>query len=237
MEDVRERQQRPLDDVYPVIFLDALVLKIREGGSVQRRACYLALAVTVEGERDVLGMWLQETEGAKFWMKVLSEFRQRGVSDNLPLLRRRAEALPGGDRGDLPDHDRADLHRPPDPAQPQMLRPRLPRRPRSQPPPRAAERSAGSSGDRRQQAPSQPRTDGGTPHERTHSRIPVILRRLRGTPPQRSPAGCSSHRPPPPRRDGFPNRLHGSPRGLSTVVHGRASSGTMAARGPMNDRA
>ena len=66
MDDVREWQQRPLDDVYPVIFLDALVLKIREGGSVQRRACYLALGVTVEGERDVLGMWFQETEGAKF---------------------------------------------------------------------------------------------------------------------------------------------------------------------------
>ena len=65
MDDVREWQQRPLDDVYPVIFLDALVLKIREGGTVQRRACYLALGVTVEGERDVLGMWFQESEGAR----------------------------------------------------------------------------------------------------------------------------------------------------------------------------
>jgi len=83
MDDVREWQQRPLDDVYPVIFLDALVLKIREGGTVQRRACYLALGVTVEGERDVLGMWFQETEGAKFWMQVLSELKQRGVSDIL----------------------------------------------------------------------------------------------------------------------------------------------------------
>src|SRR5213082_285910 len=76
MEDVRAWQQRPLDDVYPVIFLDALVLKIREGGSVQRRACYLALGVTVEGERDVLGMWFQESEGAKFWMQVLGELKQ-----------------------------------------------------------------------------------------------------------------------------------------------------------------
>jgi putative transposase len=81
IEDVREWQQRPLDDVYPVVFLDALVLKIREGGTVQRRACYLALGVTVEGERDVLGMWFQETEGAKFWMQVLSELKQRGVND------------------------------------------------------------------------------------------------------------------------------------------------------------
>src|SRR4051812_39139282 len=57
--------------------------KIREGGTVQRRACYLALGVTVEGERDVLGMWFQETEGAKFWMQVLSELKQRGLSDIL----------------------------------------------------------------------------------------------------------------------------------------------------------
>jgi putative transposase len=83
MEDVREWQQRPLDDVYPVVFLDALVLKVREGGTVQRRACYLALGVTVEGERDVLGMWFQEAEGAKFWMQVLSELKQRGVADIL----------------------------------------------------------------------------------------------------------------------------------------------------------
>jgi putative transposase len=83
MEDVREWQQRPLDDVYPVVFLDALVLKVREGGTVQRRACYLALGVTVEGERDVLGMWFQESEGAKFWMQILSELKQRGVNDIL----------------------------------------------------------------------------------------------------------------------------------------------------------
>jgi putative transposase len=83
MDDVRAWQQRPLDDVYPVVFLDALVLKIREGGSVQRRACYLALGVTVDGDRDVLGMWFQETEGAKFWMQVLTELKQRGVRDIL----------------------------------------------------------------------------------------------------------------------------------------------------------
>jgi putative transposase len=83
MDDVRAWQQRPLEDVYPVVFLDALVLKIREGGTVQRRACYLALGVTVDGERDVLGLWFQETEGAKFWMQVLSELKQRGVSDIL----------------------------------------------------------------------------------------------------------------------------------------------------------
>jgi putative transposase len=83
MEDARAWQQRPLEDVYPVLFLDALVLKIREGGSVQRRACYLALAIGIDGERQVLGMWFQANEGAKFWMQVLTELKQRGVQDIL----------------------------------------------------------------------------------------------------------------------------------------------------------
>jgi putative transposase len=83
MDDVRAWQQRPLDDVYPVVFLDCLVLKIRDGGSVQRRACYLALAINMDGDRVVLGMWFQETEGAKFWMTVLNELRHRGVRDVL----------------------------------------------------------------------------------------------------------------------------------------------------------
>lgn len=83
MDDVRAWQERPLDDVYPVVFLDAFVLKIRENGSVQRKACYLALGVRMDGERDVLGMWFQDTEGAKFWMHVLSDLRRRGVRDIL----------------------------------------------------------------------------------------------------------------------------------------------------------
>jgi putative transposase len=83
MEDVRSWQQRPLDDVYPVVFLDCLVLKIREGGTVQRRALDLALGVAVDGDRDVLGMWFQETVGAKFWMQVLTDLKQRGVRDIL----------------------------------------------------------------------------------------------------------------------------------------------------------
>jgi putative transposase len=83
MDDARAWQQRPLEDVYPVLFLDAFVVKIREGGSVQRRACYLALGVSMDGSRDVLGMWFQATEGAKFWMQVLTELKQRGVRDIL----------------------------------------------------------------------------------------------------------------------------------------------------------
>ena len=81
LEDARAWQTRPLDDVYPVVSLDALVLKIRDGGAVQRKACYLALAITLDGDREVLGLWFQDTEGAKFWMQVLTELKTRGVQD------------------------------------------------------------------------------------------------------------------------------------------------------------
>jgi len=83
IEDARDWQMRPLDDVYPVVFLDALMVKIRTDGQVQKRACYLALAINLDGEREVLGMWFQGTEGAKFWMQVLTELKQRGVRDIL----------------------------------------------------------------------------------------------------------------------------------------------------------
>jgi putative transposase len=83
MDDARAWQTRPLEDVYPVVFLDALVLKIRDGGSVQRKACYLAMAITMDGDREVLGLWFQASEGAKFWMQVLTELKQRGVRDIL----------------------------------------------------------------------------------------------------------------------------------------------------------
>src|ERR1700752_1969956 len=83
MDDVREWAKRPLEDIYPIVFLDCMVLKIRQDGTVQRRALYLALAVTLDGDRDVLGMWFQETEGAKFWMQVLTDLKQRGVRDIL----------------------------------------------------------------------------------------------------------------------------------------------------------
>jgi putative transposase len=108
MDDVRAWQQRPVEDVYPVVFLDCLVLKIREDGSGQRRACYLALGVTVEGDRDVPGMWFQETEGAKFWMQVLSDLKQRGVQDiliccvdGLKGFPEAIEAIPPNGRADV----------------------------------------------------------------------------------------------------------------------------------------
>ena len=71
-----------MEDVYPVLLLDAFVVKIRDGGRCSK-ACYLALGVSMDGSRDVLGMWFQATEGSKFWMQVLSELKQRGVQDIL----------------------------------------------------------------------------------------------------------------------------------------------------------
>jgi putative transposase len=83
LDDVREWQARPLEDVYPILFLDALIVKIRDGGAVRNKACYVAIGVNLEGERDVLGLWFQSAEGAKFWLQVLTELKQRGVRDVL----------------------------------------------------------------------------------------------------------------------------------------------------------
>ena len=83
LDDVREWQARPLEDVYPILFLDALIVKVRDGGAVRNLACYVAIGVNLEGERDVLGLWFQRSEGAKFWLAVLNELKQRGVQDVL----------------------------------------------------------------------------------------------------------------------------------------------------------
>ena len=83
LEEVREWQNRPLDGVYPVVFFDALRVKIRDEGLVRNKAVYLALAITCEGEKEVLGLWIEQTEGAKFWLKVMNELRTRGVGDIL----------------------------------------------------------------------------------------------------------------------------------------------------------
>jgi putative transposase len=81
--DVEAWRTRPLDEVYPIVYFDALRVKVREDRSVRNLACYLALGVTVDGEREVLGIWWQETEGAKFWLAVLNDLRRRGVQDVL----------------------------------------------------------------------------------------------------------------------------------------------------------
>jgi transposase-like protein len=81
--DVQAWRTRPLDAVYPIVYFDAMRVKVREDRSVRNLACYLALGVTCDGEREVLGLWWQETEGAKFWLAVLNDLRRRGVDDVL----------------------------------------------------------------------------------------------------------------------------------------------------------
>ena len=83
MDDVREWAKRPLEDIYPIVFLDCWCSRSARAAACSAARCYLALGVTVDGDRDVLGMWFQETEGAKFWMQVLTDLKQRGVRDIL----------------------------------------------------------------------------------------------------------------------------------------------------------
>jgi putative transposase len=120
MDDVRAWGKRPLEDIYPIVFLDCMVIKVRDGGTVGRRALYLAMGVTLEGDRDVLGMWFQESEGAKFWMQVLADLKQRGVREILIACVDGLTGFPDANRGDLPQDDRADVHRPSDPLEPAL---------------------------------------------------------------------------------------------------------------------
>jgi putative transposase len=82
-EDVLAWRSRPLEPLYPVVFLDALRVKIRHDGVVKNKAVYVALALTMSGEKEVLGLWVEQTEGAKFWLSVLNELKSRGVDDIL----------------------------------------------------------------------------------------------------------------------------------------------------------
>ncbi|CBW75261.1 Transposase [Mycetohabitans rhizoxinica HKI 454] len=83
IDEVREWQQRPLEAMYPVVFFDALRVKVRDEGTVKNKAIYLALGVRRDGTRDVLGLWIEQTEGAKFWLRVVNELKLRGVQDTL----------------------------------------------------------------------------------------------------------------------------------------------------------
>jgi len=82
-EEITAWQTRPLEAVYPIVYIDALVLKIRDGGTVDNRAAHLVIGVDVDGFKHVLGIWIQEHEGAKFWLSVLTELRNRGMRDAL----------------------------------------------------------------------------------------------------------------------------------------------------------
>ena len=81
IDEVRAWQSRPLDAVYPIVYLDALVVKMRIEGRVENRAVYVAIGITLEGQKEVLGLWTSANEGAKFWLQVLTELNNRGLKD------------------------------------------------------------------------------------------------------------------------------------------------------------
>ncbi|WP_368265989.1 IS256 family transposase [Dickeya chrysanthemi] len=82
-EQVAEWQNRPLDALYPIVYLDCIVVKVRQNGSVINKSVFLALGINTEGRKELLGMWLAENEGAKFWLNVLTELKNRGLQDIL----------------------------------------------------------------------------------------------------------------------------------------------------------
>lgn len=92
LDELEAWQRRPLEAVYPIVYLDALVVKIRDKGVVQNKSVHLVVGVDLEGQKTVLGMWIQSTEGAKFWLAILNELRQRGVQDIFVLC---ADGLTG----------------------------------------------------------------------------------------------------------------------------------------------
>ena len=120
MDEVRIWQERPLEALYPIVYLDALMVKMRQDGKVDNRAVYTAIGINMEGEKSVLGLWVSGNEGAKYWMTVLVNLKNRGVKDIFLVCTDRLERLSRGHRGGVPGDARADLHRAHDPCQPQV---------------------------------------------------------------------------------------------------------------------
>lgn len=83
LDEVAEWQNRPLESLYPLVFFDALRVKIRDEGTVRNKAVYVALGVRIDGRKEILGLWIEQTEGAKFWLRVMNELKNRGIEDIL----------------------------------------------------------------------------------------------------------------------------------------------------------
>lgn len=92
IDELKEWQGRSLDAVYPIVFVDALIVKTREKGVVENRACYVVMGMDLDGRKDVLGLWIQRTEGAKFWLSIFGDLKVRGLKDILILC---ADGLEG----------------------------------------------------------------------------------------------------------------------------------------------
>ncbi|MFB0493529.1 hypothetical protein ABIE45_006185 [Methylobacterium sp. OAE515] len=120
LEEVAAWQARPLEPVYPIVFFDALRIKVRDEGVVRNKAVHIALGVRADGSKEILGLWLEQNEGAKFWLRVIERAeapRRRGRAAGRG---RRPEGLPRRDPGGVPRGAGPDLHRPPPAPQPRL---------------------------------------------------------------------------------------------------------------------
>ncbi len=187
LEEVSGWQTRPLDEVYPIIYVDALVVKVRDGAHVVNKSAYLVVGVDLDGIKHVLGIWVHTGEGAKFWLGVLTELRNRGVPGRAHRLLRRPGGPAGGGGNRLAAHRGADLRGAPDPRQ------------------HAVRVLSGPQEGRRRAAGDLHR-----PHRRGRRVRPARLRRLRARPaatparwrPGNAPGNDSSPSWPSPRRSG-----------------------------------
>jgi len=126
LDEVRAWQNRPLNAVYPIVYLDALVVKMREQGQVENRAVYVAIGIDMQGHKEVLGLWTSANEGAKFWLSVLTELKNRGLEDIYRLCGW-IEGISAGHPDGLPPDHGATVHRAPGQSQPTVCE--LERRP------------------------------------------------------------------------------------------------------------
>ena len=127
LDEVKAWQSRPLDPLYMVVFFDALRVKIRDEGVVRNKAVYLALGVRTDGTKEILGLWIEQNEGAKFWLLVINELKNRGRVGEPPALRRAEEPrdqrhsdrggrwtqrIPRSDQYAISENSSPDMHRP-----------------------------------------------------------------------------------------------------------------------------
>ena len=120
LEEIAAWQARPLEPVYPLVFFDALRVKIRDEGLVRNKAVHIALGVRADGTKEILGLWLEQNEGAKFWLRVMNELKNRGVEDVLIAVVDGLKGFPEAITAVFPDTHRPDLHRPPAAPQPRL---------------------------------------------------------------------------------------------------------------------
>jgi len=114
LDEVQAWQGRPLESVYAVVYFDALRVKIRDEGTVRNKAVYLAIGIRCSGYKEILGLWIEQTEGAKFWLKVMTELRTRGTEDILVAVVDGLRGFPEAIGVGVPRGARPDVHRAPD---------------------------------------------------------------------------------------------------------------------------